>query len=287
MKRIITISILFLILNVKSLQGQEAAKQEIELERIIREIESEAGNKYELIITLPINYNDDKTYKVLYYLDGWWLSELIKGSYRINYLTNEMEEVILVGLSIKGDEEAWNKQRNKDYTPSIYDKEKMKISMKSGTVELEEETTGGAEEFIRFMKRVIFDKIESTYNIDKETRGILGHSFGGLFGYYCLINHTEIFKNYILISPSIWWNKSEFLTTENIKKIKRDVNIYVVVGKSESKMLITPIREMTDALEEIKNERIRIESKEYEGMDHHSILPTGIYEGIEIIYRKK
>ena len=278
---------LFLILSVESMQGQNAGKHEIELERIIKDIESEAGKKYELIVTLPINYNDDKTYKVLYYLDGWWLSELVKGSYKINDLANEMEEIILVGLSIKGDEDAWNKQRNKDYTPSIYDKEKMKISMKSGTVELDEETTGGAEEFIRFLKRVVFDEIESTYNIDKETRGILGHSFGGLFGYYCLINHTEIFKNYILISPSIWWNKSEFLTTENIKKIKRDVNIYLVVGKSESKMLISPIRKMTDELEEIKNDRNRIESKEYEGMDHHSILPTGIYEGIEILYRKE
>jgi predicted alpha/beta superfamily hydrolase len=286
MKKTIILSILFLILSIKSIQGQEEGRHQIESETIIREIESEAGNKYELIVTLPINYNDEKTYKVLYYLDGWWLSELVKGSYRINFLANEMEEVILVGLSIKGDEEAWNKQRNKDYTPSIYDKEKMKITMKSGTVELKEETTGGAEDFIRFMKRVVFDEIESTYNIDKETRGILGHSFGGLFGYYCLINHTEIFKNYILISPSIWWNKSEFLTTENIKKIKRDVNIYVVVGKSESKMLIVPIRKMTDELEEIKNERNRIESKEYEGMNHHSILPIGIYEGIEIIYKK-
>jgi predicted alpha/beta superfamily hydrolase len=163
---------------------------------------------------------------------------------------------------------------------------KMKITMKSGTVELNEETTGGAEVFIRFMKTVVFDEIESSYNIDKETRGILGHSFGGLFGYYCLINHNEIFKNYILISPSIWWNKSEFLTNEYIKNIKRTVNIYVVVGKSESKMLITPIRKMTDEMKAIKNASNRIESKEYEGMDHHSIMPIGIYEGIEIIYRK-
>ena len=44
---------------------------------------------------------------------------------------------------------------------------------------------------------------------------------------------------------------------------------------------------MTAELEKIENEKNRIESKEYEGMDHHSILPTGIYEGIEIIYRKE
>jgi hypothetical protein len=198
-----------------------------------------------------------------------------------------MEEVILVGLSVKEDEDAWNKQRSIDYTPSIYDKEKMKVSMKSGTVDLGKETTGGAAEFIRFMKSAVFDEIESTYNIDKETRGILGHSFGGLFGYYCLIKHTEMFKNYLLISPSIWWNKSEFVITDNIKKIKRDVNVYLVVGKAESNMLINPIRKIAAELEEIKNERNRIESKEYEGMDHHSILPTGIYEGIGMIYRKE
>ena len=73
----------------------------------------------------------------------------------------------------------------------------------------------------------------------------------------------------------------------NINKIKRDANIYVVVGKSESKMLIHPIRKLTDELEKIKNENNRFKSKEYEGMDHHSILPTGIFEGIEIIYKKE
>lgn len=286
MKRLIILSILFVILITEGIQAQEEGKHRLGPETITKEIESEAGNKYELIITLPINYNKGKTYKILYYLDAWWLSELVKGSYRVNYLTKEMEEVILVGLSIRGDEDAWNKQRNKDYTPSVYNMEKMKISMKSGTVELTAGTTGGAEQFIQFMKSVVFNEIESNYNIDKETRGILGHSFGGLFGYHCLINHNDLFKNYILISPSIWWNKSEFITAENIKKIKRNANIYVVAGKSESKMLIAAIRRMTDALKEIKNDRIRIEPREYEGMDHHSILPTGIYDGIETIYSK-
>ena len=190
MKRIIILTIVFVILNINSLYGQEDGSHKFEPETIIKNIENEAGKKYELIVTLPINYNKEKTYNVLYYLDGWWLSELVKGSYKINYLTKEMEEVILVGISIKGDEEAWNRQRNKDYTPSIYDIEKMKITMKSGTVELKKETTGGAKNFIRFMKKVVFEEIESSYNIDKETRGILGHSFGGLFGYYCLTNYN-------------------------------------------------------------------------------------------------
>lgn len=281
------LSVLFVIASSNILQGQEDARPNVESETIVRGVENEAGEEYELIVTLPSNFNKDTTYKVLYYLDGWWLSELVRGSYRLHTLTKEMEEVILVGISINGDEDAWNKQRNKDYTPSAYSKEKMNVSMMAGTIELNKETTGEAEAFIRFMKGVVFEEIESSYKIEKETRGILGHSFGGLFGYYCLVNHNELFKNYILISPSIWWNKSEFVSTENIENIKRDVDVYVVVGESESKMLITPIRKVTNELNKLKGERNKIESKEYEGLDHHSILPIGIYEGLEIMYREE
>lgn len=286
MKNTAILSILFLLFNLTCAYSQDEGRHCPVSMTIIKEVESATGNKYELIVTLPANYNKEKDYKVLYYLDAWWLSELVMGSYRVVSISKEIEDLILVGISIAGNEESWNTQRNMDYTPSGYDKEKMKISMKAGTVELKEETTGGAEEFIHFMKTVVFDEVESTYNIDKKARGFLGHSFGGLFGYYCLIKHGEIFKNYILISPSLWWNKSEFLSSLNIKKSKENVSLYLVVGGAESKMLISPIRKVADELKEVKTDKIRFESKEYEGMDHHSILPTGIFEGINFIYKK-
>jgi len=282
MKRIVLLSIILMMFNLNKLQSQTISKNESKT--IVKSVKSEEGHEYELLVRLPPNYNNQNNYKVLYYLDGWWLSELVNGSYRLLDLTQNMEEVILVGISIEGDEAAWHIQRNRDYTPSTYDKEKMRFSMKGGTYELNEETTGGGEDFIEFLKGVVFHEIESIYNVDKENRGILGHSFGGLFAYYCLVQYPNLFNNYILISPAIWWNKSELLTDDIKSKIDAEANIYVVMGELENNMLKRPIEELKEELTKRENEENILEFREYNEMDHHSILPIGIYEGMQILY---
>lgn len=286
MKNITPLLILFLFIACYDLNSQTAAHTNTPT-TIIKSVESKEGNEYELIITLPESYNNEKIYKVLYYLDGWWLSDLVKGNYSLNFLTKETEALILVGISIKGDENDWNRQRNRDYTPSFYNKEKMRIDMKSGIIPLNEKTTGGGKEFAAFLKSVVFHDIENSYKTDKSNRGILGHSLGGLFGYYCLISHPELFNNYILISPSVWWNKSELLTDQKIDEIDDKASIYVVMGKNESNMLKQAIRKMTASLMLIEGDRNIVEFKTYEDMDHHAIVPIGIYKGLEYLYGKE
>lgn len=285
MKQLLIVSTLLLITSFTTLLSQEEIPHPTNSKTITKELQSREGKTYQIIITLPENYKQEKTYKVLYYLDAWWLSELIRGNYRINSLTNKTEELILVGISIDGDEAAWHNQRNKDYTPFSYSKKKMSITMKGGTYELNEKTTGGGAAFLNFLETKVFKEIESAYQTKPTDRGILGHSFGGLFGFYCLTNHPEIFKNYLLISPSIWWNKSELLTEENYHKIKKTANIYIAMGTAESNMLKKPIRKMMEDFRQLRNDENKIILKEYENLNHHSILPIGIYEGIEWLYQ--
>lgn len=250
-------------------------------------IQSDFGRNYELTITLPLGYSPEKQYKVLYYLDGFWLNEVVKGAYRVNRLANKVDELILVGISSIGDEEDWNKQRNLDYTPSKYDIEKMKLTMDTDGVALNDSTTGQSEKFMKFFRQDVINTIESIYNIDTETRGILGHSFGGLFGFFAFMEHNDLFKNYILISPSIWWNKSELLTEENLAKNKKAANIFIVMGEDESKMLKKPIRTLLEKMTLLEMDKIQINLKEHQGLNHHSIISLGAYEGIEKLYSSK
>ena len=277
----------FLLLSFYYLSAQKGKRNPHQTQTLVKAVKSESGKDYQLIITLPADFDAAKRYKVLYYLDGWWLSDLVKGSYRIHSLTKKMEDLILVGISLEGDEDDWNRQRNQDYTPSIYNKEKMKIDMKGGNIELNHETTGGAEAFIRFMESVVFKEIENTYKTDQKERGILGHSFGGLFAYYCLSHQPELFKNYLLLSPSIWWNKSEFVGEKELKKIPGKINLFLIMGSSESNLLKRPIRTVVEYLEAREGEGLSFEFKEYDGLDHHSVLPIGIYEGLEFLYKKR
>jgi alpha-beta hydrolase superfamily lysophospholipase len=37
-------------------------------------------------------------------------------------------------------------------------------------------------------------------------RVLIGHSLGGLFARYALMNRPEVFNGYLIISPSLWWD---------------------------------------------------------------------------------
>ena len=202
--------LLFFVLLPSLVSGQNHTFDSSQPTTITKEITRETGKVYEVIITLPPDYQANKEYQVLYYLDAWWLRDLVQGCYRIKSLSNKslannMEELILVGISSVGNEEDWNRQRNMDFTPSKYNG---KLVVNFGKIQLHESTTGGADSFLTFLKDEVFTMVESEYKISKSKRGILGHSYGGLLGFYAYKTHPEMFSNYILLAPSIWWNQS-------------------------------------------------------------------------------
>jgi predicted alpha/beta superfamily hydrolase len=255
-----------------------------EPQTVLKEVKRDNGQLYTVIITLPSDYNPEKEYKILYYLDAWWLKELVSGCYRIKSLsnkslTNKMDELILVGVSSTGNEEDWNKQRNMDFTPSPYNQN---LVFSWGSEQLSAETTGGAKEFLSFFEHDIINSIESEYKIDPASRGILGHSFGGLFGFYSYLTHSELFSNYILIAPSVWWNTSELLTNKESLISKRNVNMFIAMGTNEIKLMKEPVAVLVQELERDSN--MNMLYKQYENEDHHSVLPQSIYDALEFLY---
>ncbi len=260
----------------------------VEPTTVTREIKRDNGQLYNLIITLPFDYQKGKEYKILYYLDAWWLKDLVSGCYRLLSLsnkttTNNMEDVILVGISSVGDERAWNLQRNMDFTPSKFNSN---LKFNLGEVPLDETTTGGAEEFLLFFKQQIIPSIESDYKVDSASRGIMGHSLGGLLGFYSYLNHSDLFSNYILLAPSVWWNDSEIFRDKASVVSKRESKMFTAMGTAEIKMMKGPMAILVEKIKSENNGKLKFTYKQYENADHHSVLPQAIYDGMELIYTK-
>ncbi|GMQ29761.1 alpha/beta hydrolase [Algoriphagus confluentis] len=253
---------------------------------VTKEVKNAAGLAYELIITLPPDYQAEKEYPVLYYLDAWWLSELVTGCYRLSSLSNKalannMLDIILVGISSVGNEKDWNKQRNWDYTPTRYNQN---IVFNNGAVPLDQTTTGGAEDFIRFLRTVVFPSVEAEYKTDPASRGILGHSLGGLFGAYVYLQHPDLFSNYILLAPSVWWNNSELLVDKESFISASPAKMYVGMGSDEIKMMKAPMPTFIEYLNQEGNSKLKMTYREYENENHQSVLPRGIYDALVFIY---
>lgn len=70
------------------------------------------------------------------------------------------------------------------------------------------------------------------YPIDFSHQILFGHSFGGLFAIDTLLYDSKIFSHYFIISPSLWWDNSEFLP--NIIKLQTCPKIYIGLGSLET-----------------------------------------------------
>jgi predicted alpha/beta superfamily hydrolase len=69
-------------------------------------------------------------------------------------------------------------------------------------------TSGGAEQFTQFIQDELMPYIDKTYPTTPY-RTLIGHSLGGLFAVNALVNHPNLFNNYLAIDPSLWWDNQK------------------------------------------------------------------------------
>jgi len=140
-----------------------------------------------LQISLPEGYAAGALrYPVVYLLDGE--SHFLHTAASIQFLVREgrIPPLILVAIS--------NTDRTRDLTPETH-----------GTDAGQFPTAGGARTFLRFMSEELFPYVEGRYRTEN-LRVLIGHSFGGLFAIEALQTSPELFRGYIVMSPSLWWD---------------------------------------------------------------------------------
>ena len=218
---------------------------------------------------------------------------MVLGTYSILNLSGKIDDAILIGITINGNLKDWNIQRTLDFTPSKYDIEKMGFEMQAGrgknSITLNTNNTGGADVFIEFIETKVFKLIEQKYPNIVDNRTLIGHSYGGLFSFYTIQKKPELFSNFIIISPSLWWNKSELLKKELFTEFKENGianSIYLCYGNAESKLITKSNVEMDIILSGLQKEQLDYNFKVFKDANHNSILSQGIYDGLLYTYGK-
>ena len=181
-----------------------------------------AGENYIIQVGLPIGYSlSKKSYPVLYVLDGDKSFGMTKEIADWLMWSNEIKDIIVIGISYGKGTDIWWDKRARDYTHSN-DTVTAKGWFKS---------TGGANNFLKFIKNELFPAINKNYRTNKDSVTIMGISFGGMLSSYVLFTQPEMFNGYIIIAPPLSWNyKSIFkLETEyfsNHKELNKTVYVY-------------------------------------------------------------
>src|SRR5579872_720875 len=164
---------------------------------VVDKIQSvELGESRILNIYLPDGYFPDSstTYPVIYLLDGSDDEDFIHvvGIVQFLNMIEVMPESIVVGIA--------NVDRRRDFTfPTMIEKDKKAYP-----------TTGSSVRFISFIEKELQPYIQHKYKAS-DNRTIIGQSLGGLLATEILLKKPSLFDNYIIVSPSLWWNNESIL----------------------------------------------------------------------------
>lgn len=145
--------------------------------------------------------NHPNIYPVVYVLDG-----------RVHFLSicailNQLAPGTFPEMIVVGIENSQNRVR--DLTPT-------KVKEARGASNWVKDS-GGGEKFTDFIAKELIPYIDKKYPTANH-KTLIGHSFAGLLVVNTVLNHPELFNNYIAIDPSLWWD-NEVLSTQLAKRL--------------------------------------------------------------------
>jgi len=241
--------------------------------------------RYYLVYTPPSYDNSiylPKKYPVLYLLDGeahfhsvtgllQYLSTGINGNYVI-------PEMIVIGIP--------NTDRTRDLTPTHIDKGF------DGKVQPFLRTSGGNDNFFKFLKSELIPHIDSNYHTSSY-RMLVGHSFGGITAINALYTIPETFNSYISIDPSLWYDNQVLLKKAKnyfSKANLKNKSLYVGqantvnAGDTTRNLHFESIIQFNGIMETFNQSGLRYKYKYYSDDDHGSSPLIAEYDGLRFIF---
>lgn len=244
--------------------------------------DKKTSRPYNLYIQLPKDYSPTIKYPVIYMTDAWYTFPVIAGSLIVPVGADKMRSVILVGISEQTDLSIED-SRIRDYTPTTLSSWKSK--------------TGESKTHLDYIRRQVIPYIENKYSTDPSQRTYIGLSLGGLFGAYILMTHPDTFSNYILASPSLWYDNELLLKMEKAYAEKHndlEANVYISVGSHETPEHKETINNMINvannfyvALDKRNYKSLKLEMKLVDSANHHTSFPTSAIQGLYRLFKNE
>lgn len=239
----------------------------------IEQIQSkELSETRTLNVYLPEGYNHDSpaTYPVIYLLDGSADEDFIHIAGLVQFFNfpwiNALPKSIVVGIA--------NIDRRRDYTfPTTVEKDKKANP-----------TSGHSDKFIAFLEKELKPYIGQRYKVSS-TSTLLGQSLGGLLATEVLFKKPTMFNNYIIVSPSLWWNNESLLQTPLSFPQKTKTMVYIAVGK-EGDVMENDAKKLAEILQKAPTGDMDIRFHFFEDEDHASILHLAAYDAFKFIGKK-
>ncbi len=295
------IFILFLIFNSANCSAKPVELRNTQVKYLTSK---ENGIDYKLYISLPEGYYDKenfsyrKNYPVLYVLDGDVEFAMIKNIADTMINFENIEPMIIVGIGYKGQELSkknsktfWKNyvhNRTRDYVAREFeiDIKKYWTNLDPNNAEQNNYIRAlnfNGENFKNFIEKELISYINKNYRT-QNNNALLGHSLGGLFGTFMMLNNSSTFDKYLILSPVIKIGS----IIENLDKYsaKEDIKTYFAVGSLEFYENGSMVRDLETFYEKLPKERIQSKMEIIKDEDHMTVLPIGVTKGLKFLFGK-
>ena len=271
-------SIFLIVVGLSSAEAQNVSKESSKTPLTIGEvvtIDSKIlSESRTLNIYLPEGFKTSDTlkYAVIYLLDGSMDEDFmhVVGLTQFFNLQMSMPKTIVVGIG--------NIDRKRDFTFPTIDKKLKK----------DYPTTGGSKKFIDFLETEVQPYINANYPTTAQ-KILIGQSLGGLLATEILFKKPTLFTDYIIVSPSLWWDNETLLKDAKMflgahKKIP--ANVYVVVG-SEGDIMEREANNLADLLKTSGKPNLKAEFLFLSNENHATILHQAVSDTFKLMYPNK
>jgi hypothetical protein len=259
-------------------------KKEEDTNSLTKEIAVYSGivkDSFFITVQLPVDYYKDTStnYPVVYVLDANFHFPILSSTIKQYELGGLLPSIILVGIGYKSFEQM-DSLRVRDYMyPASLPSDEMNA-------------VGGGKNFYDFITSQLVPYIDSNYNTEKNNRSLLGHSFGGYFSLYALLNQIEnnrtIFKNFASASPSLWYNNfylNQLTDKLSTRKNKDTLDIFITVGGLEDSIWnIEPFKKLAGNITNAKIKDIKFENKIYSDLEHMDVSSITFLKALLVFY---
>ena len=267
-------------------------------------LRSPSGGNYLILIGKPPGEPPPGGWPVLYLLDGnaaFATAYHAMRSQSVRTMATGVMPSLVVGIGYPTAGMLDTGRRTFDYSPAVPPREAWEPPP-APEVFPPPGPTGGADAFLRFLTDVLRPAIAAAYPVDPLRQALFGHSYGGLLVLHALFTRPDSFRDYLAISPSIWFGDGMLLQEERRflqqplpGRFPGGPGLFMAVGAEERNLppaqretpdalalaqlsvrrsMVEGVRAMVERLS--KRPGLRTGFFEAEGENHASIVPTAM-----------
>lgn len=235
------------------------------------------AREFQISVSLPWTYDASrKRYPVLYMTDADSGFGLGHAAYAAAQLDAEIPETILVGIGYgvdftKGGFSTWSQRRAGELTPTA-------VKDRPGS--------GEGPLFARFLREELIPFVDARYRTQPDDRTLVGGSLGGLFAVYTLLQHPGVFQQFVVRSPSLWWDdRAMFALERDYAARHRDlaVTIYTSMGTLETTLMRSTWQDFFQTLQGRQYKSLRVIVANMNDAKHATAIGMSLYPGLKAV----